>query len=415
MSSFAARAASPTHHPCLPQGMTISHVIELIDRVAGQLGFGGPRRAALLRMIRQTAPADWLDPSRDPVCYRPQQDLAQDLGITDRAMRAHERAIEQTGLLIIDTTANGRRSGRVLSGGRRLGLNFRPLIDRLDWLKSLDQAHQDACRRIAELRLECSAAKRDARKSIEALLQLAPKHPALPGLLQRLTSWPRRYSGFNTVSALEEHMAEVLELVSEVDQILLCRADSSGRAEDRIPAIQNTNLKNPVICSGSSAEILPARMRADHNPSATMPDGIVECVENKDERGGRGHKPEFTETFPPRQLYHMASDDMRMHLDARARPDRLTDRDFIGAAIASLVDLGISPSAWEDAAETMGNLGAALSVLVVDANRFRDVGPVRKPGAMLRAMTRIAARGGLNLHGSLIALKQWKIHGYGDS
>lgn len=413
MSSFAARAASPTH-PCLPQGMTISHVIELVDRVAGQLGFGGPRRAALLRMIRQTAPADWIDPSRDPVCYRPQQDLAQDLGITDRAMRAHERAIEQAGLLIVDTTANGRRSGRVLSDGRRLGLNFRPLIDRIDWLRSLDQEHQEACRRIAELRLECSAAKRDARKFIETLLQCDPKHPALPDLLQRLASWPRRYSGFRTAEALEEHMAEVLNLVSEVDQMLSCRTDSSGRAEARIPAIQNTNLNNFVICSGSSAKIRPARKRADTNSSATMPNGTVASIENKYVRGGRGHKPEYTDTFPPRQLYLMASDDMRMYLDARERPDRLTDRDFIGAAIASLVDLGISPSAWEDAAETMGNLAAALSVLVVDANRFRDVGPVRKPGAMLRAMTRIAARGGLNLHGSLIALKQWKIYGSSD-
>ena len=49
-------------------------------------------------------------------------------------------------------------------------------------------------------------------------------------------------------------------------------------------------------------------------------------------------------------------------------------------------------------------------VLVIDANQYRAVQPVRRPGAMLCAMTRIAERGGLNLHGSLIRLKQWKIY-----
>lgn len=413
MSIYAARAASPTH-PCLPHGMTVSHVIELIDRVAGHLGFGGPRRAAFLRMIRSTAPADWSDPARDPVCYRQQLDLAQDLGITDRAVRAHERAIAESGLLIIDTTANGRRSGRVLSGGRRLGLNFRPLIERIDWLLSLDQAHQEECRRIAELRLECSAAKRDARKSIEALLQSDPKHPALADLLQQFRSWPRRYSGFTSIMALEQHMADVLRLLSEAEQILSCRAVSSGRAESRIPAIQNTNINKSVICSGSSAATMDTDGQVGATTLPTAPGGTADGLENHDGLRDRGQKPEFTETFTPRQLYHMASDDMRMHLSARGRPDMLTNRDFIGAAIASLVDLGITSAVWEEAATTMGNLGAALSVLVVDANRFRDVGPVRQPGAMLRAMSRIAERGGLNLHGSLIALKQWKIYGKSD-
>ena len=153
MSRSAAAAVNHQTHPCLPTGMTLSHVIELIERVGRHIGLGARRREALLRMIRQTAPTDWTASDRDPVCFRPQQDLAQDLGITDRAMRAHEQALAQLGLAIIDTTANGRRSGRMLPGGRRLGVNFRPLIDRIGWLMDLDEAHQAAIRRIAALRL----------------------------------------------------------------------------------------------------------------------------------------------------------------------------------------------------------------------------------------------------------------------
>lgn len=101
---------------------------------------------------------------------------------------------------------------------------------------------------------------------------------------------------------------------------------------------------------------------------------------------------------------------MRLCLDMAQRgDDLLTERAFIRAAIAILPDLGIHPSAWEEAAATMGNLAAALVVLIVDANRFRAVNPVRKPGAMLRVLTRSAQRGELNLQGSLMALGRWKL------
>lgn len=210
MSRSTAAAVNHQTHPCLPTGMTLSHVIELIERVGRHIGLGARRREALLRMIRQTAPTG--GPIRPRSClFRPQQDLAQDLGITDRAMRAHEQALAQLGLAIIDTTANGRRSGRMLPGGRRLGVNFRPLIDRIGWLMDLDEAHQAAIRRIVALRLECSAAKRDARQMVEQLLEISPRHHKLPAYLQRMASWPRRYSPFRCAKELDAHLNEINE------------------------------------------------------------------------------------------------------------------------------------------------------------------------------------------------------------
>lgn len=412
MSRFAALAAQPTY-PCLPDGMTFSHLVELIERHAGRaFGIGLARRNALLRMIRSTSVSDWTDPHRDPVCYRAQQDMAAEIGITDRALRVHERQLEALGLVLIDTAADGHRSGAELSGGRRLGINFRPFILRVGELIACDRDRQAESRRMQILRLECSALKRDVRRAIERLVEMEPRHPALGSLLQAFAAWPRRYAGFRSVAQLEGHLADIRSVYDQLVEILSCRADSSGVSESQIPTITNTNLKNLVSCSGSSANDRTARKRADANIPAVGPDGPPDCTEKNDLPPGQGRKPELTETFTPDQLYSMASDDMRLYLDASGRsPGQLTNRDFISAAIASLVDLGIRPSAWEEAAAVMGNLGAALTVLVIDANRFRSVEPVRKPGAMLCAMTRIAARGGLNLHGSLIRLKQWKIFG----
>lgn len=412
MSITMAAKAARQDHPCLPSGMTFNHVVELIERHARRaFGLGLARRDALLRMMRATSTDDWTNHGRDPVCYRAQQDIAAELGISDRALRIHERALEAIGLIEIDTGADGRRSGVELSGGRRLGINFRPLIEKLTILSEIDSSYREEARRMQALRLECSALKRDVRRAIEALIERNPKHPQLTGILQAFASWPRRYAGFRSIDALEQHLSLVQETYDKLIDILTCKEESSGVKEAEIPANINTTLKIPVICSGSSANTRPARKRAEDNSSAGEPYGSPDCLEKNACLPGQGRKPQLTETFSPRELYQMASDDMRLYLDAYAdSPHSLDDRHFIKAAIAILPDLGIHPSAWEEAAETMDNLAAALTILVIDANRFRSVEPVRQPGAMLRAMTRIARRGGLNLHGSLIKLKQWKIY-----
>ena len=98
-----------------------------------------------------------------------------------------------------------------------------------------------------------------------------------------------------------------------------------------------------------------------------------------------------------------------MYLDAvkgqRVLPNEL---DLVRAAILILPDLGINPSAWDEAAEAMGDLAAALAVMVIDARRFDPVRPIRSPGGALRVFARLAMAGKLNLAGSLIGFVERK-------
>lgn len=404
MSRAVAATTHIQSHPCLPAGMTLSHVIELLERVGRHIGLGARRREALLRMIRQTAPADWTASDRDPVCFRPQQDLAQDLGITDRAMRSHERAIEELGIAIIDTTANGRRSGRVLPGGRRLGINFRPLIERIGWLIELDDAHQEETRRIGALRLECSAAKRDARMMIEKLLEAAPRHSELPTYLQRMAAWPRRYCSYRQAEELEAHLAEIIELVDEVRDALQCHDETSGRAESKIPALLNTNLKILEFCSGSSAINRTARKRADDKPIHSAPNG-AECTENSVGGVSAAGNPDDLSWLTPAKIRSISGEHFRFCLDGLCQSDeQMTDRHLRSAAIMLLPDLGISSSAWEEALEVFGSMRAALAILIIDANRNHPTHPIHSPGGALRAFTRLQLAGQFNLSGSLIGL-----------
>lgn len=404
MSKLAALAAEQPDHPCLPAGMTVSHVIELIERVARHIGLGAQRREALLRMIRQTAPSDWTEGTTDPVCFRSQQDLAQDLGITDRAVRAHEHAFADMGLALIDTSANGRRSGRVLSGGRRLGINFRPLIERVEWLLSLDRKHRDEGHRIGVLRLECSAAKRDVRQALDRLLEIRPNDAGVIGLCREQASWPRRYAGFRTADSLDDHLGRIRDARRRALELLECLDDSSGMAESRIPAILNTTQKNSETCSGSSATIQPARLRADTHSKMARPTGQTSYKEKMIGGVGNNGNPDDLSWLTPQIVRQIAGEDFRLYLDLHCSDGQVTEGGLRSAAIMLLRDLGISDSAWEDALDTFGSLRAALAILVIDANRHHPTRPIHKPGGALRAFTRLHRQGGFNLPGSLIGL-----------
>lgn len=111
--------------------------------------------------------------------------------------------------------------------------------------------------------------------------------------------------------------------------------------------------------------------------------------------------------FSTGRIYRLCGEDMQFRLDIeRQRTGKLLPTCVIAAAIKALPELGIHPSAWEEAASEMGDLTAALCVIVTDANRTHPVTPVRNPGGNLRAMTRAFRASRLNLLGGLIGLEE---------
>ncbi|WP_246185009.1 replication initiation protein RepC [Paracoccus aestuariivivens] len=370
--------------------MTLSHIIELVERLARHLGLGAARRAVLLRMMRQTAPADWGDPGCDPVCFRAQQDLARDLGISDRTLRLHEKGLEVLGIIRIDTAANGRRSGRHLSHGRRLGINFRPLLENLGRLLAMDAEHREEAHRISVLRLECSAAKRDAKQAIEQLLELDPQHAALPELLRRFAAWPRRYAGFRCAENLACHLAEIDAVAAEARACLACCAETSAMAEAGLPAIGNATLKNLV--------------RVDTRPTTPPPDTRRPSTNGNAEED----KGDDLRWITPEIVKEMAGADFRFCLEALCPTGEITERALRSTAIMLLRDLGITESAWEEALDQLGSLRASLAVLLIEANREHPDVPVRNAGAMLRGFSARDRLGEFNLSGALKGLLRRK-------
>lgn len=399
-------AASAAYFSRLPGRNQRGDVVRVLTIIGPRLGLHSGALRALLSMIHMTRASDWTSGETVPICYREQAKVAAATGVTCRTTRNHEAVLERLGLIAKNVGANGSR-GRFGRGEVIHGISFAPLIGRFADLLQLAEEIEEVTRQTEILRRRCSAARRSFNRALSALIEADPKNEALPSMLAIKADLPRRYEGMN-LEDLQQLFGVVDDAGRDCWDLLSRATELSVTPEISVrPQIQITTEPDLESCSGSSATMRPARKRADHNACAAAPDGAADCNEEKDRMSDRGHKPGFTETFSPRQLYRMASDDMRMYLDEVCRDrDRLSGHDFVQAAIAILPAVGINHSAWDEALEAMGDMAAALSVLIIDANRHHPLNPIRSPGGALRAFARLAAAGRLNLHGSLIGLKQ---------
>ena len=96
--------------PTLPQGHQRFSVEQLLIELAPALGLRGGRLHALLYMMKQTSPGDWTNPDREPVYFVPQDQTAEALNKTRRALYNDESALEAAGLVEKRVRSNGSRS-----------------------------------------------------------------------------------------------------------------------------------------------------------------------------------------------------------------------------------------------------------------------------------------------------------------
>lgn len=385
----------PDAYPVLPEGMQRSQVERLLSELAPAIGLSGARLHALLVMIGYTRPQAWTDPNDEPVCYASQVELAAAMGLSERAVRAHEHALSRRlGLLEKRTAANGSRSR---SGG--LGLVFSRLIALVPELLTLRDQRRAERARVQTLARLRSSYFRHLRDGLADLHPTRPDDPALGAIRDAVLDWPASGAlrGLGLV-ALEAHVAAARALCDDLDGIAreaseetTSSEETSGRAAKTFRSFLQATTKDHLdSCSG---ERLERRVEA-----ARDFDGGTPQPERQDA---------FVARLGPRRLYELAGEDFRLGLEMAGKPPgRLTPLDFVAAAIHLLPPLGISGAAWRDAAETMGDFRAALCVLVTDANRDHPLTPIRRPGGHLRALTQRHRAGQLNLVGSLIGLAE---------
>lgn len=395
---------APEAHPILPARLVRDDVMKTIRPLRRTLGISPARLEVLDAMIRQTDANAWTDPGSAPVCYQRQMMIAEETGYSTRMIHDCERFFEAIGFLTKYVGADGSR-GRFAGGAVVHGLCFSPLIEAMPDLMELNEARRATIARRDGLRRECSSARRVLSRAVMNLLEAAPEASETAQAREALAAFPARYADFS-ISALEELVDNTRFAASEALNFLDSIQKSSGAsAPSFMPHIHDKTHKKFEDCNASPVDKRTARKRAGPDNSGAGPKGPPQGNENEDRTAEVSHKPKLSESFSIRQIYAIASDDFRFYLDAlkdqRPLPNEL---DFILAAQRMLVELGINPTIWDRAVAQMGELRAALSVLVIDARRDDPARPIRSPGATLQSFLALDRADRLNLAGSMIGL-----------
>ena len=387
--------------PTLPRGMERDGFVALVDAVARSLGIGAAAMMTFRTMIASTRPSAFKCRIDEPCCYLSQNEIAHKRGVTACRIRQHEAALVRAGLIEKRTMANGARSG--FSG---CGVFFGAAIARVDEFLSLRDEVEADRRAHARLRGQRSSHKRHLKG---ILCELVGRHgltAEVERIHQNFAGWPSGQALHRmSLEELQNHEAEAEALTISASQLLHETHDRP--LENERSYIQDTTQdSNEVPCND------PVDKRSVGKPtrsifSGPQPGGRGPCLEKHDGAAGEAHKSKFIQNLGCDRLYGLCSEEMKIWLDIeRHKRGRLDLHSFVIAAQKRLPELGIHPSAWEEAVCLLDEDAAMLCVLITDAKVADPEVDILSAGAYLRGMVRAQRTGSLNIMGSLIGLNE---------
>ena len=390
-----------TVKPTLPRGMERDGFVALVDAVASSLGIGAAAMMTFRTMIASTRPSAFKCGVDEPCCYLSQSEIAHKRGVTACRIRQHEAALVRAGLIEKRTMANGARSG--FSG---CGVFFGAAIARVDEFLSLRDEVEADRRAHARLRGQRSSHKRHLKG---ILCELVGRHgltAEVERIHQNFAGWPSGQALHRmSLEELQNHEAEAEALTISASNLLHETHDRP--LENERSYIQDTTQdSNEVPCND------PVDKRSVGKPtrsifSGPQPGGRGPCLEKHDGAAGEAHKSKFIQNLGCDRLYGLCSEEMKIWLDIeRHKRGRLDLHSFVIAAQKRLPELGIHPSAWEEAVCLLDEDAAMLCVLITDAKVADPEVDILSAGAYLRGMVRAQRTGSLNIMGSLIGLNE---------
>ena len=408
----------------LPAGITKSQAVGTLCQGLRLMG-ATEREIAVWRHIADTTEREaWTSQTSVPLNWRRQSDMAREMGLTERQWRNIERSLAGYGVLAISTAENGYRGYRAGSTPHaplRAGLSLEPalanyeaIVARLAEADEVEAQRQEHILHVRRVRhrlgiLISGVADRETHHwaestlaEIEAdlrpeVLRSAPA-PVLEALHVALLDFEDR---------LREAMQPLTQSPSSPSQQLSSATDQTGA---EVLLVDNANKQQKISGAPEMGFRCHIQPESNLNESCNDPkaswklasanaDDVVsdELLRRKKDVGLRcGVKPELLEKLTPERVRDLASGDTALYLDGLA--------DWREAIPFILRDLGINISAWLDAVEVMSEPLAFLALIVIDRNRFHPVVPVLSPGGALRAFTRKAQGGELNLTRAIIGI-----------
>ncbi|MBB3428636.1 MULTISPECIES: plasmid replication protein RepC [Rhizobium] len=308
-------------------------------------------------------------------------------GIAGATLRRHLAFLVEAGLIVRKDSANGKRyarKGRTGEIENAFGFDISPLLLRAEELAIMAQqvvADRIAFRRAKESLTIC---RRDVRKLIAAAIT-----EGVEG------DWPRIEETYSALLARIPRSPMMSEVTSILSDMELLRGE-----------IINLLEKQQKIENYSTNDAHGERHIKNSNPESfsELEPGFRTKLE------ARSRKPDKRQKEPmrifPLALVLKACPEISSYAPAGVISNW---RDLMSAAIVVRSMLGVTPSAYQQACETMGPENAAVTMACI----LERSGHINSAGAYLRDLAGKAKRGEFSLGPVLMALLRTNA-GYGD-
>lgn len=363
------------------------HVFQHIKEARQVLG-ATDRALAILHALLSFHPEIALEADSELIVWPSNEQLmARANGMPPTTLRRHLSVLVDCGLIIRRDSPNGKRYARKGQGGeieQAYGFDLAPIVARAEEYKTLAGAVQAEKKafRVAKERL--TILRRDIVKMIEAGLD-----EGVPGNWKRFQQAYQEIAGRIPRTAprqlLESLGGEMEKLWREIRELLETFAKTQNMDANESHSGRHIQNSNPD--SQSESERGLAR---------------------EDEAGGNPAANHNLRSLPKREL------PLGIVLDACPNMRWLVKgseirhwKDLLAAAELARPMLGISPSAWQEAREVLGDQQAAITLAAIHQKSDQ----ISSAGGYLRSLTDRAKNGKFSVWPMIMALLRAKLDG----
>jgi replication initiation protein RepC len=323
-------------------------------------------------------------------------------GMAPATLRRHLAALVEAGLIIRRDSANGKRFARRGQGGEiedAFGFDLIPLVARASEIENLAEEVRAENRAIALLREKITLARRDIVKMIEmAIEERIPgdwedrhrRYAALSGRYVRNLSRADLQALAADLTALATETRKLLENFAKVKNISANESQSERHIQN-----QTTNISDlePSLREGRAEPSWPIGDEAEA-------DGAQTSEPEKQVTEPRVRPTPTPRTYPLGMVLQACPD----IVDYAKGGEISSWRDLATTAATVRSALGVSPDAWAQALEAMGEHDAAI-VMAAILQRGEEI---KSAGGYLRVLTAKARTGEFSLGPVLMALLRGK-------
>lgn len=309
-------------------------------------------------------------------------------GIAEATLRRHLATLIETGLIIRRDSPNGKRYVRKGEGGviaQAYGFDLTPLVARAAELAELADGVRAAALALRVARERVTLLRRDCVKLIQALEEMEGAPGAAGPLRARYAAAMGALSRNPCLTDLEGVASTLTALAADVGNLLIAHqehAESRGNADQSERHDQNSKPNTPD--SEQATGLVKKEPAVTGEGRARPVEGIV-----------------TRNTYPLGLVLDACPD-----IAAFMREGIRSWGDLADTAEKVRPMLGISPAAWREARDVMGDEAAAITVAAI----LQRAEHIKSPGGYLRALVDRKRRGEFSLGPVLQALTRARLN-----